>query len=53
MQLAVLDLEIVLVGWDALVNTDLRLRCTVMLDLDFKVERCNTLECDRDDFLAF
>lgn len=53
MQLAVLDLEIVLVCWNALVNTDLGLWCTVVLDLDFEIEGCNTLQCDWDDFLAF
>ena len=51
--LAVLDLEIVLVCRDALVDTDLGLRCTVVLDLNFEIEGCNTLECDWDNFLAF
>lgn len=53
MQLAMLDLEVVLVGWDALVDADFRLRCAMVLDLHLQVERSNTFERDRDNFFAF
>lgn len=53
MQLAVLDLEVVLVCWDILVNANLGLGRAMVLDLHFQIEGRNTLQCDRDDFFAF
>ena len=50
--LPVLNLEIILVCGNVLVDTDFRLRCTLMFDLHFQVEWCNTLQRDGDDFFA-
>jgi hypothetical protein len=52
MHLAVLNLEIVLVRRDILVNANLRLGCTLVFDFNLEVEWCDTLQSDRDDFLA-
>lgn len=52
MQFAMLDLEVVLVAGNVLVDADLRLRCAVMLNLNLEMERCDTLECDRNDLFT-
>jgi hypothetical protein len=51
-EFTVLDLEVVFMGRDVLVDTEFRLRGTVMLDLDFEVERWDTFQCDGNDFFA-
>lgn len=52
MHLAMLNLEIVLVRGDVLVHANLRLGCTLVLDLDFEIEGRDTLQSDGDDFLS-
>jgi hypothetical protein len=51
-QLAMLDLEVVLVSLNVLVSADFGLRYAIVFDFHLKVERRDTFERDRDHFLA-
>ena len=53
MQLAVLDLKVVLVGRNVLVDADLWLGCAMVLNFHFKIERCDSFQGDGNDFLTF
>jgi hypothetical protein len=52
MHLPVLDLEVVFVRGDVFVNANLGFGCALVLDLDFKIERCDTFQSDGDDLFA-
>lgn len=51
-QFAVLNLEVVLGGRNVLVYANLRLGCSMVLDLYLEIERCNPVESDRNDFFT-